>query len=174
MTTFTCFIALLLSGQVGVLPSRYSTKDGNPVLQPAYIRVKDEAKIPAVEQGVLTELLVREGSRVAKDEKVAQIDDREAKAAVEVTRNAEEAAIKRWEQDIEERYAKAASKVAEADYKKDLEANRIKPGAVPESELDRKRLDWNRATLQIEKAQNDQVLAKYDARTKRAERKAAE
>ena len=174
MTTITCFIALLLSGQVSDVPGRYATKDGNPLLEPAYIRVKDEAKIPAVEQGVLTDLLVREGMRVKKDEQVAQIDDREAKATVEVTRNAEKAAIRRYEQDIEERYAEAASKVAEADYRKDLDANRIKPGAVPESEMERKKLDWKRATLQIEKAQNDQLLAGYDAKTKRAERQAAE
>ena len=174
MSTITCIVAALLVAQVNAPLKRYSTENGNPVLEIAYIRVKDEAKISAVELGTLTELMVREGSRVKKDDKLAQIDDREAKATVEVTVNAEQAARKRFEQDIEIRYAQAASAVAEAEYRKDLEANEIKKGAVPESELERKKLDWKRATLQIEKAENDRVLAGYEARTKRAERQAAE
>ena len=64
--------------------------------------------------------------------------------------------------------------MAEAEYKKALEANEIKAKAISESEVERAKLDHRRAELQIEKAMNDRVLAGYDARTKRAERKAAE
>ena len=173
MKAITCLVSLLLIGQV-TAPSRYSTADGNPVLELAFIKVKDEARIPAVEPGMLIELNVREGSRVKKDDVLARIDDREAKARVTVTKYAELAARKLFEQDIEERYARAAADVAEAALKKDLMANEMSTGAVPEVEIDRKRLDWKRATLQIEKAQNDRIQASYDAKTKRAEREAAE
>ena len=67
MNAIFCVVALLLAGQIGTTDNRYSTPDGNPVLQ-ATIIVKDEARIPAVEAGVLTQLAVREGDQVKKGE----------------------------------------------------------------------------------------------------------
>ncbi len=179
MNALPCFVALLLFGQLSESPgevrsSRFATIDGNPILQPAKIVVRDEVRIPAPEPGTLIELSVREGARVTKGDVLARIDDREAKATVTVTKYAEQAAIERAKQDIEERYAQAAAEVAEAEWKKDLEANRMQKGAVAGSEVERKKLDFKRATLQIEKAANDRIMATYDAKTKRAERRAAE
>ncbi len=174
MTAMIYFALLLLFGPVAESTNRSATADGNPVVQPAIVRVQDEAKIPAMEAGVLTQFSVREGARVKKDEVLAVIDDREAKARLKISKYAEIAAWKLVKQDIEERYARAASELAEADLKKDLEANRQAKGAVAGSEIERKRLDYKRATLQIEKAGNDRVMAGYDAKTKTAEREAAE
>lgn len=174
MSAITYFVAFVLLGQVGTSAPNYATADGNPVLEPAYVKVQDEARIPATEAGMLIELGVREGDRVKKDEVLARIDDREAQARVKISRYAEKAAIELAIQDIEERYARAAAEVAEAEWKKDLESNRIKKGAVAESEIERKKLDFKRATLQIEKAANDRVMSGYEAKTKRAEREAAE
>lgn len=173
MAVLQCMIFVLLAGQVSGSSSHSATADGNPVVPKARISVKDEANIPAVEPGMLTKLTVREGSRVKKEDILAQIDDREAKAMLTISEYALDSAEERAKQNIEERYAIAAFKVADADYRKDLEANRIQKGAVPESELHRKQLDRSRAKLQIEKAGNDQVLAGYDRDTKRAERDAA-
>ena len=47
------------------------------------------------------------------------------------------------------------------------------PGAVPDIEVSRKKLDLKRARLQTEKAAKDQVLAGLEAKTKEAERDAA-
>ena len=169
-----CFVALLLMGQFAGFTSPTATAAEDPVMEKATVKVKDEAKIPAMEAGVLTKLNVREGARVKKDDVIAVIDDREAKARLKIAKYAELGAWKLVEQDIEERYARAAAELAEADLKKDLEANRNAKGAVAESEIARKRLDAKRAKLQIEKAGNDRVIASYDAKTKTAERKAAE
>ncbi len=173
MKAITCVLVLIVAGQVTAPSNRYSTPDGNPVLD-ANILVKDEARIPAVEAGMLIEMNVREGSHMKKDQVLARIDDRKAKAAVNVTRFGEEAALKRAEQDIEKRYAQAAADVAEVEWRQGLESNRQHKGAVVESELRRMKLDYKRATLQIEKAVNDQYLAGLDANTKTAEREAAE
>ncbi len=173
MKAITCLFALILAGQVTTPADRYSTPDGNPVLD-ANILVKDEVRIPAVEAGMLIEMNVREGSHMKKDQVLARIDDRKAKAAVKVTRYAEQAAQKAAEQDIEKRYAQAAAAVAEVEWQQGLESNRQHRGAVVESELRRMKLDFKRAKLQIEKAINDQYLAGLDANTKTAEREAAE
>lgn len=173
MKTLTCLIALIFAGQVGDTDSRYATPDGNPVVR-ATILVKDEARIPAVEPGMLIEMNVREGTHVMKGDVLARIDDRKAKAAVKVTRYAEQAAKKRADQDIEKRYAQAAAAVAKVEWEQGLESNRQHQGAVVESEIRRMKLDYERANLQIEKAINDQYLAGLDANTKTAEREAAQ
>ncbi|MEM8946285.1 MAG: HlyD family efflux transporter periplasmic adaptor subunit [Planctomycetota bacterium] len=173
MKVITCLIALLVAGQAAAQTDRYTTPDGNPVLQ-ATIFVKDEARIPAVEPGMLIEMNVREGSSVKEGDVLARIDDRKAKAAVKVTRYAEQAAKKRAAQDIEKRYAQAAAAVAKVEWEQGLESNRQHKGAVVESEIRRMKLDYERANLQIEKAVNDQYLAGLDANTKTAEREAAQ
>ena len=174
MTALPYFVALLLFGQVAETANRSATADGNPVVNPARIFVQDKADIPAMAPGVLTRFSVREGARVQQGDVLAVIDDREAQAAVKVAKYAEAAARKRAKQTIEIRYAQAASELAEAVYKKDLEANSRTKGAVADSEVERKKLDHKRAELQIEKAGNDRVLAGYDANTKIAEREAAQ
>ncbi len=166
------FVALFLLALAGGVSARAMA--GDPVIEAARIFVRDEAKIPAIEAGVLTQFSVREGDRVKKDDILAVSDDREAKARLRIAKLAEIAAWKLVDQDIEERYAKAAAEVAKVEWEKDREANRLHKKAVAESEVRRKKLDYDRAVLQIEKAGNDRVMASYDAKTKTAERKAAE
>ena len=167
-----CFVVLLLMSPIFVTSSAMAA--GDPVMEKATVKVKDEAKIPAMEAGVLTKLNVREGARVKKNEVIAVIDDREAKARLKIAKYAELGAWKVVEQDIEERYAAAAAEVAKAKWEKALDSNRQFKGAVVEGEILTLKLDYKRARLQIEKAKNDQVMAEYDAKTKTAERKAAE
>ncbi|NOZ39313.1 MAG: HlyD family efflux transporter periplasmic adaptor subunit [Planctomycetes bacterium] len=174
MTVIPYFIALMLFGQVADSANRYATADGNPVIQPARIYVRDEAKIPAMEAGVLTEFSAHEGARVKKGEVLAVIDDREAKARLKIAKYAELAAWKLVKQDIEERYAAAAANVAKSKWESALDSNKQYKGAVVEGEMMTLKLDFKRATLQIEKAANDRVMASYDAKTKTAEKEAAE
>lgn len=164
---YTIFTAL-----TGSAPATESLSD--PVLEPCLVMVKDEVEIPAQKEGVLTEMSVIEGSPVEKGAKIAVIDDREAQAAVNIARYAQEAAEKRASDDIEARFATKTAEVAKKDWDRDIEANRRSPGAVPEIEVTQKKLQFEKSQLQIEKAQNDQVLASLDAKTKAAERAAAE
>ena len=176
MTAIRLLITLGLLLPVASGNRRYADEDGNPVLQDCLIKLKgeDEIRIPAQESGVLIEMPVKEGSRVAEGDLLAKIDDREAKAAVKVAQYALQSAQQRAEEDIEIRYAKAAEAVAKIDVLQDLKANKDHPGAIPEIEIRRKKLDRDRSTLQIEKAQKDQILARLEADTKNAELEAAE
>jgi len=155
---------------------RYADEDGNPVLGECLIKLKgeDEIRIPAQESGVLIEMPVKEGSRVAKNELLAKIDDREANAAVAVAGYALESAEKRAEEDIEIRYAQAAMDVAKVDLDLGNRANRDVRDAISSTEIRRLKLDLRRSVLQIEKAEKDQILASLEANTKRAELEAAE
>jgi len=137
------------------------------------ITVIDEVNIPAQKEGVLWELPVREGDRVAKGDLLANVDDREAQAQLRIAEYGLNAAQKRAEDMIEEKYARKAAEVAKVDWEQDLEANLRHPNAVPEIEIRQKKLAWERSLLQIEKAQKDRELAGLDADTKVAERDAA-
>jgi len=174
MIAMPYFVAWLLLGQLADSATRYPTPRGNLVLERAFIRVQDEAEISAPEAGVLMQMEMREGQRVKKDEVLGVVDDREARARLKIAKYAEVAAWKLVEQDIEERYAKAAAAVAKVEWEQGLESNRLHKGAVVESELRRMKLDFKRSQLQIEKAANDRILSGYDAKTKTAEREAAQ
>ncbi|MGI9457489.1 MAG: efflux RND transporter periplasmic adaptor subunit [Aeoliella sp.] len=176
MTAIRILIAVGLLSQLGGVDRRYATQDGNPVLEPCLIKLQsqNEVRIPAQVAGMLIKMPVKEGSRIAKGELLATIDDREAAAALTVANYALQSAEQRAKENIEIRYAQAAEAVAKVDLEQDLRANKNLAGAIPKIEIRRKQLDLRRSTLQIEKARKDQVLAGLEADTKEAERDAAQ
>jgi multidrug resistance efflux pump len=169
MRLLVCTFALLtITGPV------QANGPADPVLTRCMVKVKDEVEIPAQKEGVLTELTVIEGSVVRKGDKIAVVDDREAKAAVEVATFAHEAAEARAADDIEGRFAAKSAEVAKKDWDRDLEANLRVPGSVPEIEVSQKKLMYEKSTLQMEKAAKDRHLSALDAKTKKAELGAAQ
>lgn len=154
----------------GPMPSVHAE---DPVLESCLVKTQEDISLPAEEAGVLKKLPWKEGAQVKKGELLAAINDLQAQASVEVAQIGLQAAEKRAESDIEVRYAEKASKVAWAKLEMAHEANRRAATAVPEAELQSLKLDYERLELQIEKAQNDGVLAKYEVKTKEAELKAA-
>lgn len=146
----------------------------DPVLEPCLVKAKSEVEIPAQKEGTLIELGVLEGSVVKEGDKIAVIDDREAKAQVEVSKYALDAANQKAVDTIEERFAAKSAEVAKVDLERDVEANRRQPGAVPEIEISQKQLMLEKSTLQIEKAQKDRTISRLDAKTKEAELGAAQ
>lgn len=146
----------------------------NPQLEGCVIKLVDDIEIPATEPGVLTLLSVREGSLVKAEDVIGTIDDREAQMAKQVASLAWKSAKEKSKDDVEIRYAQAASLVAEADWKRNLGINDATPGAVPLAEVEKSKLEYDRAALQIEKAGKDLRLAGFEADTKLAEYKAAE
>jgi multidrug efflux pump subunit AcrA (membrane-fusion protein) len=153
--------------------SVYANSPSNTVLEPCLVKVKNEVEIPAQKEGTLIELNVLEGSVVKEGDRIAVIDDREAKAQVEVSTYALNAAKQKAKDDIEERFAAKSAEVAEVDLNRDRAANARVPGSVPEIEISQKELMFEKSKLQIEKAQKDRVIAELDARTKGAELGAA-
>ncbi|MEM9352523.1 MAG: HlyD family efflux transporter periplasmic adaptor subunit [Planctomycetota bacterium] len=148
--------------------------EGDVVVERCLVRPQRDVRIAAEEGGVLIEVPVEEGDRVKAGETLARIDDRQAKAALHVAEIALNAALKRASDDIDERFAQKAAEVAYVDWKGDEQANEEQPGAVPLIQVREKRLAFERAKLQIERAANEQVLAGLDADTKKAERDAAQ
>jgi RND family efflux transporter MFP subunit len=173
MKRFFAFVAAVALNGVVVAQTPYERPANEPTVE-ASIRSQNDVRIAAEVEGVLTQFPVREGDRVTEDQVLATIDDRQAKAAVDVARISHEAARERANDNIEERYAKAAAAVAKVNWQRDLEANQEIANAVPEIQIRQKKLEFDRAMLQIEKAGKDQLIAGKEADVKKAELAAAE
>ncbi len=166
---------LLIAGLLTALAAaQYAPAgEGDLVIERCFIRPQRDVRIAAEEGGVLIEVPVEKGDRVKASQTLARIDDRQAKAALHVAEIALNAAKKRASDDIDKRFATKAAEVAYVDWKGDEQANEEQPGAVPQIQVREKKLAFERARLQIERAANEQVLAGLDSETKEAERDAA-
>lgn len=171
-------LALLIAGfgQVSGEPSVIPRPAGDPEFQAATIKPVAAYAIPISSEvdGLINRMTIVEGQAVKKGDVLAAIDERHALAALEAAQKTVEAARARADDDIEEKYAIKAAEVARAVYQIDVQANQQNPGTISDVQLKKDRLDWERAKLQIEKAQKDRVLAGKDADVKAAELKAAE
>lgn len=112
----------------------------------------DEATLASDRPGIVKFVEPEEGDRVKAGQKVAALKDEVAAAALAV---AEETA----KNDVEVRFAQKSSDVAKVEYERALEANRKSANNIPEIEILRYKLSYERAKLQIEKAQFDREVA---------------
>ena len=146
----------------------------DPVVPDCIVEPAKDLRVSASEPGLLIQLNVDEGSRVEENDELGHVDDQQAQMQKTAAKYGMAQAKKQAEDDIDVRYATKAHKVAEKEYELNQDLDRKRKGAVPFVELERLRLDAERAELAIEKARNDRELAKYDYWTKRTEFEAAE
>lgn len=148
--------------------------NGEPVLDRCLVSLADEARVPAQEAGVLVELAVREGDKVTAGQVIARLAaDQPEMEKRRATAEFEQATAKA-ESDVDVRYAQAAEGVAKKAFEKAEQSHESVKGAVTEVERDRLRLEWQKATLQIEQARLERRLAALAAEAKRAEVDAAD
>ncbi len=133
-----------------------------------------EVDVPAEEAGVLRNLYVEDFEQVQKDEKLVQIDDRQAVMAVNVAVAKKESAEIQMKNDVNVRYAKAAYDVADVEVRKADETNTKVPNTVPAIEYNRLVLSRIQASLQIEQAQQDLKVAAKTYNVQMAELDAAQ
>lgn len=146
----------------------------DPILKNCLISVKDEVKLPAQEPGVLVELTAKEGLQVKQGDLLGRVDDSKQQIQKRQALAEQEAALEEANNDINVRYSKAASKVAEAEYDQTQEANSKVSGTFPQAEVRRLKLAWHRAFLQIEQSELEQRMASLTAKVKAAAVEAAD
>jgi multidrug efflux pump subunit AcrA (membrane-fusion protein) len=185
IAAFVCWIALMsTSSGEGFAPLPDEPRPGgaapavrpagDPVIEGCLVDLVGDIKLPAPEAGVLVYLGVKEGDLVSTEQEVARIDDREAQQAKRVAEFAYNAADERAKDDIEIKYSKAATDVAQADLLSMNDANESVAKAITPMDIRKAELEVTRSRLGTEKALKDQKLAVLDAGTKRAELDAAE
>ncbi|MCA9072695.1 MAG: hypothetical protein KDA84_27420, partial [Planctomycetaceae bacterium] len=114
-------------------------------LMDCQIKIFDEVQL-AVEQAGVLDLVALEGQMVKKGDLLAQTRDDLVKATLAV-------ATRKAMNDIEIRFARKASELAQVEYERDLQANSIVPGTVSDLTLRSHRLAAEKALLQLEQAE---------------------
>jgi multidrug efflux pump subunit AcrA (membrane-fusion protein) len=147
---------------------------GDCVLRHVTISSDNDSVISAEVEGRLDILSIKEGMRVAAGQVLAGIDDRQAKAAVKVAELQHNAAVEKATDKVEEDFAIASANFAKADLQKDMQANQRSAASVTEIQIEQKKLALVKATLQIEKAQKDRLIASKEADAKGGELEAAQ
>jgi multidrug resistance efflux pump len=139
-----------------------------------FVRLIEEAEVPAQEPGVLKAINVREGEAVKPGDLLAQIDDAKTQAELNVAKAKLKAADEKAKDDISVRYAKAAAKTAQAEYDFNDWANKQVRGSVPQVRLNELALKCEETRLGIDKSKLEQRVAGDEADAAKAEVDAAE
>ncbi len=139
-----------------------------------YLGAINDVPLAADEVGKLVKVFVEDGDSVAAGDVVAQIDDNDAVMARDVAQYKYVGAVKQATSDVSVQAAKKAQAFARASYDLILKANERKAGAYTEIEVERAKLDWERAGLQIDLAQHEMEVARAEAWASNAQLKQAE
>lgn len=121
------------------------------VVQDCRISALNAASLASERNGIL-ERVVAPGELVKQGEVIAQIRDASARAALRV-------AEKEAASDVDLRYARIASELAQLKYERAAAAERKVAGTVTELELMEYRLDAERSLLQMEQAEQFHAVA---------------
>ena len=151
-----------------------SPRATGPVINHCLVAVAEEAQVPGKEAGVLMALEAKEGLEVKAGTSLGHIDDTEPTVQKKVKQAEHDGAKETADNDINVRYARAATDVSYAEYLKALEANKKVKGSIPEVEISRLKLTWHKSKLQIEQAELEQRVAVFTAEGKGGEVEAAE
>jgi multidrug efflux pump subunit AcrA (membrane-fusion protein) len=164
---------LLSYGAVGW--SAPGDSNGGPGLKIENCKVSaiNDIEVPAEEPGPILKLHVAKEAVVKKDQVLAQMDDRLAKAQLEAATAKYKAAAEQAKNDINERYAIKAAEHAKAEYDKSVQATRQTAQAVAEIDVKRFKLAWEKAVLMAEQAVLEQTVATHTAAAQAAEAQAA-
>jgi multidrug resistance efflux pump len=148
-----------------------STSDA--VIPVCHIVSLERQEVPGADAGVLTQMVAKEGMRVTKGMELGRVDDRESRAQLNIKQFELEAADQEANSDVGIRYQAKTADVAEAFWEKLKQANRGAKGAVSDIEVQRAKLEWDKAKLGIEKETEQNLSNKLTAKAKKAEVEAA-
>lgn len=159
---FYCFVAWAIAWPGGAAVTHGAEIE-------VFVQLIDEAKTPAREAGVLTEILVREGQLVRDGELLARVEDSEARYLQRRAQLDVVIARQQAEDDVIVRAAEKAAAVAENDWRRAQRTVDRNPNAISASEVDHLQLTAERASLEVERARRDLAVAQVNLSVKENE-----
>ncbi len=161
--------ALAMTGPVSGGKAAVPPPVGDPVIEHCLVSLIEEAQIPGREPGVVAALEAKEGMQVKAGTIIGRIDDSEPTALKRVKMKEHDTEKEKATNDVNVRYAIAATEVAKLAYEKSLEADSRVKGSVTKIDLNKLKLEWRKAELQIEQAQLEKKVAGLTSDVKGAE-----
>jgi multidrug efflux pump subunit AcrA (membrane-fusion protein) len=126
----------------------------NAILKPL-LTISVAAGVP----GVIEQVHVQEGDLIEPNDLLVKIRDDEAVLSHQRAKVALDTAKIKSARDVEIRLAQKSSEVAEQELNRALKANSIAADTYPINEVERYRLVWERAKIEMERTKLDQQLA---------------
>ena len=148
--------ALPAAGQAASVPALEATQDGR-LRYKAILSFVNDIKVVAQTDGIILDILVDEGSAVAKDTIMIQIDNRLAVAEGEVASKELESAKLKAEDDSQIKFSVASYEVATSVFNRSQEL--FAKVVEAQEEWEKKRLEKIKAGFQIDVSKREQLIA---------------
>lgn len=129
------------------------------VVKNAILKPTQTVSVAAGVAGVIESVLVTEGDVVSLDQAIVRIRSDEAKLNHERAKLALLTATAKADRDVDIRLAEKSAQVAEQELGRTLKANSLAADTYPANEVDRYRLMFERAKIEVERYKLDQQLA---------------
>lgn len=136
------------------------------------VQHKNKVNVPAKAEGTLMELRFEEGDTINEGDVIAIIDDTAAALALELKKAEEKEAVLNAANEVNLKDAINSEELATAEAKAYEELRR--QGAIPFWEMEKKRLEAERARLRIDLARMQKKIAEVQMIAKRSEREIAD
>ena len=158
---------------IGILVLPTSDK---PATTPAPVVVRDiqltviqQVELPARDEGVLADVLIHVGQMVKRQDLLAQLNDDQAKMAVERARIQFEIAKQEAKNDTHDRLARKKLAVAKSELERAKQSNVEFANSVSQTEIDELQLKADQASIQIEQANHELKQATLAQKLKETE-----
>ena len=151
------------------LPATAAEFEAVPVL----IDLLDEAEVPTRQAGVLAAIDAREGTSVEAGGVLARIDDAEAVFLQQRAKLEMDIAVKNAANELGVRTAEKTWEVAESIRQRTNEGAQKFRNSISQTELDRLRLDAEKAELAVQQAKHELEVARVTAQLKQTEYESA-
>jgi multidrug efflux pump subunit AcrA (membrane-fusion protein) len=142
---------------------------GTVDVEQALVTLIEQVDIPAREAGVLAAVEVREGQLVAAGDLLARLDDTQPQLAKKKAEIELDVARLQASNDVDVRFAQKSMEVTRSELKRASESMVKYNRSVSATEIDRLRLEAERAALQVEQAEQDLKVAKFTEQLKQNE-----
>ncbi|MEM9411181.1 MAG: biotin/lipoyl-binding protein, partial [Planctomycetota bacterium] len=119
----------------------------------AVVGLIDDVRVPVLDSGQIIEINVKPGQKVSKDEVLARLDTRQLEAQRAVIETELKIAEQGAENEVDIQYARSSSGVANRVLQRSREANQLISRSVTQTEIERLRLEAERAGLSIKQAE---------------------
>ena len=150
-----------------VLPAAKAANDIE--IPSALIKIVEAVEIPALNEGVLASVLVREGDIVAVGDLLAQVDDTQAQLRSNQAEMEAEISSREAKNDVLPRLARKTHELAVTELKRGHDVNKGFPNSVSQRDLNILQLTVDKAELEMEQALHDMKISGLNDKLKQAQ-----
>lgn len=155
---------LLASLAVAAQPARApaAASPDSTTLSHCVISLIDHVELPAEEEGLLSELIAKEGMIVTKGQVLGQVDQTDALVRLKASQYRVDVANEKATNDAQIQVARKLIELSKAEYEESLAINRRSSDTIPETQLRRQRVTWEKAVLDALAADMEFKIAKLE------------